>query len=233
MYCCKSFFQNLLLGIILLSMYANKATAQVYDVDIILDKILCKKAVEFFGDTYDDLAGSITIQSYVINDFNGVKKKYGFFAGTPDFYNSMSTSSMVGNTLWSRGNYNPLKMATGQTESIMTVYTLNNLSLSRLLSFEFLIGGHLDDIEPLILIGYQPCTTCTYNFSPTRSGSGSKLNYRLMKLSSYKSQIEMMATGTSKFLTIGTDQTFQLDFYESDTNSAHVQFILKIKVSKK
>jgi hypothetical protein len=228
----KRFFQQLLLSIILVIAFASSASAQLYDVEVILDKILCKKAVEMWPDTQDDLFGEIRIESFVLNNASGVKKKYGPFDGTPDFYNSYTASAITGNILWSKPKENPLLLATGQSVRSGASYAFRDLTLTRALSIEFLIGGYLYDKE-ITTIRYQPCTTCAFNFSSTGDGFGSANNFRLMKLSSYKGQIETMATGTSKFLTIGTDQFFQLDFYETDPNSAHVQFFLKIKVTKK
>jgi hypothetical protein len=208
------------------------AKAQSYDVQVILDKIVCKKAVELWPDTQDDLFGKIVIQSYVVKNSSGVLTKSGIYTGTPDFYNSLSLIGSLPTVMWEKPRTNPLKLATGQSVLSGASLSLTNLSLSQLLSFEFLVGGFVDE-ENVIDIRYQPCTSCGFNFASGSSGVGQALNYRLVKLYSYQTQIKAISKGTSKFLIIGDDQYFQLDFFEGDQNSAHVQFLFKIKVTNK
>ena len=208
------------------------AKAQVYDVQVILDKIVCKKAVELWPDTQDDFFGKINILSYVVNNTSGVRTKYGTYKGTPDFYNSLPAISMLPRVMWEKPESNTLKLATGQSVLSGASFSLTNLSLAQLLSFEFLVGGLVYD-EDAIDVRYQPCSSCGFNFASGSSGFGSALNYRLVKLYSYQTQIKALANGTSKFLLIGDDQFFQLDFFEGDQNSAHVQFLFKLKVTNR
>lgn len=217
---------------IILFSTVSVAKAQVYDVQVVLDKITCKKAVELWPDTQDDLYGKINILSYVVNNTSGVRTKYGNYKGTPDFYNSLSERSLSPRIMWEKPESNPLKLATGQSVSSGASFSLTDLSLTQLLSFEFLIGGYIYD-EDAIDVRYQPCSSCGFNFASGSSGFGSALNYRLVKLSSYQTQIRAIAKGSSKFLIIGDDQFFQLDFFEGDQNSAHVQFLFKIKVTNR
>ncbi len=215
-----------------LTFQSKETFSQVYDVQIILDKIVCRKAVELWPDTQDDLFGKIDIVSYVVNDKNGVRKKNGYFKGTPDFYNSITNNSISGNVLWNKSKEYPLQMATGQTMTSGASFTVSNLNLSQILSFEFLVGGVVSDAE-IRDVRYQPCTSCGFNFAEGTSLFGAALNYRLLKMSNYKSQIEAIVSGTSKNLKMGDDNYFQLDFYETDQNSAHVQFFFKIKITNR
>lgn len=208
----------------------SDAKAQLYDVQVILDKIVCKKAVELWPDTQDDLFGKITILSYVVNNISGVKTKYGSYNGSPDFYNSLPVTNMLPRVMWEKPRSNTLRLATGQSVLSGASFSLTNLYINQLLSFEFLVGGLVEE-ENAIDIRYQPCSSCGFNFASGSSGAGQALNYRLVKLSSYETQIKAISRGTSKFLIIGDDQFFQLDFFEGDQNSAHVQFLFKIKVT--
>ena len=215
-----------------ISFSAISSFSQKFDVQITLDKIACKKAVELWPDTQDDLYGKIDIVSYVMNAATGAREKYGYYKGTPSFYNELTAKSLSGNILWTKREDSPLRLATGQTVTSGAGLTISNLTLSQVLSIEFLVGGVLHDDE-VVNIRYQPCTSCGFNFAEGSSLLGSALNYRIMKLSSYQSQIESITTGTSKFLKIGDDQYFQLDFFETDQNSAHVQFVFTLFVTKR
>ncbi len=201
--------------------------AQQYDFEIILDKIVCKKAVELWPDTQDDLFGFISIGSYVIKNTSGVLQKSAisntYFS--PSFYNELPFQPYIPFLFWSKSKDTPLRLATGQSLMSGVSYKLTALNITQLMSLELLVGGQLSDVE-MIPIRYQPCSTCAFSTSVNS-------NYRLVKLSSYESQINSMTTGTAKFLQIGADQVMQLDFFETDPNSAHVQFLFKIKITKK
>lgn len=228
----KSMHPSLLIACFVVFFSFTSASAQVYDVQVILNKIVCKKAVELWPDTQDDLTGKIDIVSYVAKNAAGVLKKNGNYKGTPAFYNELTAGSISSNILWSKTGETALRLGTGQSVSSGAGFSFNNFSLTQLLSLEFLLGGYISDDE-IIPVRYQPCTTCAFNFASGSSGFGSALNYRLIKMSGYQAQLDGMANGTSKYLQFGDDQIMQLDYFESDQNSAHVQFLFKVKVTKK
>jgi hypothetical protein len=182
---------------------------QQYHVDVYMSKITCVKAVEGIGDTQEDLYGNIVIKSlrYPADEIGGTK------------YDGKSAG--MSGALWNQGASPSLVLGTGQSRSFsnfIRLTGLNALTKTQVLGLEFGVGGVMKDWEP-ISITFKECDQC---------GGGQ----RIMRLSSWASQIEGLARGGSRYLQIGSDDTFQLDWYEGDANSAHVRALMKIKITR-
>lgn len=201
----------LLVALALLPASSTEADDSPFRVEVIFDRITVLKVVEAPFDTQEDLSGKIAIAGYrhpedTVNGRWYTRADYrGEFA-----------------TLWHAGTDELVVLGQNQSRSYGEIEAVRaGLTLRQVTNLEFDISAVLFDWEPVGHIRYKPCSTC--------GGSG----VRTMRLSNYAAQIESMAPGTSKFLRIGGDNTFQLDFFEGDNNSSHVRAVLKIKVTRR
>lgn len=157
---------------------------------------------------------------------------------TPDFHGSGgSNCTRCEFIMWEATREKSFLLGENQSVYPNRVFNLTfmrDLPLESFGTLEFLIGGYLRDKEYVgpyaTEIAYKDCSTCSYKCHHT---SGDVDTYRRMSQADYSMQYASMQTGTSKFLKIGGDDTFQLDFFEGDNNSSHVQFFFKIKVTRK
>ena len=81
------------------------------------------------------------------------------------------------------------------------------------------MGGNLSD-DDLITVKYQNCNECG-------------TTYRLVRMSDFSGQINTIAAGSSKLMKVGSDNILELNFYEGDSNSSHIQCQFNIKVTRK
>lgn len=200
----------LLLAMVAVPTFAGDAK-QEYTVEVYMDRITVLKVVEGPLDTQEDLYGDITIR--VVR----------WPADTIGKVTYAAPATMGAGTLWrqdSRGR--SLMLGAGQSKSYGNFMVISGpgLTKTQVLNLEFGVSGVMKDWEPLGSIEYKECDQC---------GGG----MRMMRLTNYASQIEAIKPGGSRYLTIGSDTTFQLDWYEGDANSSHVRALMKIKVLRK
>lgn len=194
-----------LAAVVAAPLFAADANQQ-YTVQVYMADITCLKVVEFPGDTMEDLYGSVYV-SAVRYPADTIGDK------------SYPAVSSTGSSLWGVAASARVELGAGQSRSYSNFITLTPTPIThdQVLGLEFDINGNIYDWEAIKSVHYKPCDQC---------GSG----YRTMRLSSWASQIEAIPRGGSKVLEIGGDNTFQLDWYEGDSNSSHVRARMKIKV---
>lgn len=209
--------------------------AQTYDVEVILNRMKCLKVVEAPFDSEEDIYGIIAMAAYKMVDAAGAEKKegccaFGLPCGAYHFEFVRRTSY--------------LNLGQNESKLFNTSKKFSGLTLNQVNSLEFALGGFLKDNEslmpPIGTISYQECNECGIPqsgkgcFEPI-AGIGSPTNaaFRLVKMSSYASQLSGMSVGSSKFIRVGSDNIMELNFYEGDTNSSHIQCQFNIKVTRK
>lgn len=184
---------------------------QQYTVQVYLYRISVLKVVEMPGDTMEDLCGNIRITNSSWPADTVGAKTYAAGGGTVA-------------TIWSQGCVPSLELGAGQSKTFSSTFInlgpTDGLTRDQVVGLSFGITGDIRDWEPLHKIEYKECDQC---------GGGK----RTLNLSSWTSQIDAIAPGTSKYLNIGGDDTFQLDWYEADNDSSHVRALLKIRISRK
>lgn len=190
----------------------SASSAQLYDVEVKLVRIKCLKVVEAPFDTEEDIFGSTYISAYRMKDANGRMQSVGccfLGAGGQNYHFRFFTN--VGNT--------PYKLGLNESRTFGTYYTFRGMTMTQLLSLEFGLGGNISDAE-LVPVRYQNCNECGDD-------------YRLVRMSDFKSQFETLAAGASKLMKVGSDNIMELNFYEGDANSSHIQLQFNIKVTRK
>ncbi|MCX7041691.1 MAG: hypothetical protein NT117_03175 [Gammaproteobacteria bacterium] len=199
----------LLLAMVPVPTFAGDAN-QEYTVEVYMDRITVLKVVEGPLDTQEDLHGNITIRVIRWPEDTIGRVRYP------------APATLGGGTLWSKDSGRSLVLGAGQSKSYGNFMGISGPGLTKrqVLNLEFGVSGEMMDWEPLGSINYKECDQC---------GAG----MRMMRLTNYASQIEAIQPGGSRYLTIGSDTTFQLDWYEGDANSSHVRALMKIKVLRK
>jgi len=199
----------LLLAMVPVPTFAGDAN-QEYTVQVYMDRITVLKVVEGPLDTQEDLHGDITIRVIRWPEDTIGRVRYP------------APATLGGGTLWSKDSGRSLMLGQGQSSRFSNFLEISGpgLTKTQVLNLEFGVSGVMKDWEPLGSINYKECDQC---------GGG----MRMMRLTNYASQIEAIKPGGSRYLTIGSDTTFQLDWYEGDANSSHVRAQMKIKVLRK
>lgn len=193
--------------------------AQNYDVEVKLVRIKCLKVVEAPFDNEEDIFGRIVLPAYRMKNANGVLKASGC-----DFLNATDVEFSfrffaLGNPKDRYHDDQPMRLGLNESRTFNTYYTFRNITKDQLNSLEFGLGGNLSD-DDLITVKYQNCNECG-------------TTYRLVRMSDFSGQINTIAAGSSKLMKVGSDNILELNFYEGDSNSSHIQCQFNIKVTRK
>lgn len=199
--------------------FVPAAMAQNYDVEVKLVRMKCLKVVEAPFDSEEDIHGGIHIPAYKIKDAGGVIRKYGCcYMGAPDANYVFRFFDLAGPKV-AHATADPVRLGLNESRTFNTFYVFRNITKDQLLSLEFGLGGTIYD-DDLITVKYQNCNECG-------------TTYRNVRMSDFTSQINTIAAGSSKLMKVGSDNILELNFYEGDSNSSHIQCQFTIKVIRK
>lgn len=229
-------------------MPCQHSQAQTFDMELTMTGVMARKVVEAPFDYAEDISMLLWVPAYVMKDASGVlHRTFELKDFTPDFYNNLDRNTGSAEQpffLYPIGDKNKwlemlqyipgpnpdarLELVKDQMVVPSPGYTFRkrNITLEQLASLELLVGGAMNDWEIYGLYPYKACTLCQF------TSSDKNMAFRRLRLIDQYDQYANMAAGSSKFLTYGSDQTLQLDYFERDANSSHVVVYMKVKVTR-